>query len=249
LAHPPVNLTIVSAQAPTDAHLGDPFEITAFIQSEGLNGRNAHVELLSRSEGETAEPILIESREIVLGDDGVPQEVKFQQNPATAGSVEYLLRAKPAMKTAELSDADNERRKTIRPQTARQKSCSLPVGHAITCWCETVFRHTAIELTSFADGRPGTAVSQDSQRLLLTLSRGKSSLHDVIIAFDPDWQRVTPEQQATLRECVFAVGRLILAGMSTRLPASGGEKSKPCRNSARDAQFAGADVLAESSGP
>ena len=100
---PPVNLSIASVQAPTDAHLGDPFEITAFVQAEGLAGKSAVVELLSRPEGETSEPSLVESKELALADNGVPIEVKFQQNPATTGSVEYLLRAKPAAKTSELS--------------------------------------------------------------------------------------------------------------------------------------------------
>lgn len=231
---PPINLSIASVQAPTDAHLGDPFEIAAFIQAEGLSGKNAVVELLSRPEGETSEPSLIESQDVMLADNGVPLEVKFRQNPATASSIEYLLRAKVAVKTSELSDADNERRKTIRV-TDRKTKVLLFAGGPMRDYLfvrNLLFRHTSIELDVLLQtSDPGTAVSQESQRLLLEFPKSREELfpYDVIVAFDPDWRRVAPEQQGILRDWVFSQsgGLILVAGdVFTPSMAGGGDEMK-----------------------
>ena len=255
---PPVNLSIASVQAPTDAHLGDPFEITAFVQAEGLAGKNAVVELLSRPEGETSEPSLVESKELALADNGVPIEVKFQQNPATTGSVEYLLRAKPVAKTSELSDADNERRKTIRV-TDRKTKVLLFAGGPMRDYVflkNMLFRHKAIEvdvLLQTAD--PGTAVSQESNKLLFDFPKTRDELfpYDVIVAFDPDWRKVTPEQQSILREWVFAQsgGLILVAGdVNTSALASGGDEVKPIQELCPvTLSSLASDLLADASGP
>ncbi len=255
---PPVNLSIASVQAPTDAHLGDPFEITAFVQAEGLAGKSAVVELLSRPEGETSEPSLVESKELALADNGVPIEVKFQQNPATTGSVEYLLRAKPAVKTNELSETDNERRKTIRV-TDRKTKVLLFAGGPMRDYVflkNMLFRHKAIEvdvLLQTAD--VGTAVSQESNKLLFEFPKTREELflYDVIVAFDPDWRKVTPEQQSILREWVFAQsgGLILVAGdVNTSSLASGGEEVKPIQELCPvTLSSLASDLLADASGP
>lgn len=255
---PPVNLSIASVQAPTDAHLGDPFEITAFVQAEGLTGKSAMVELLSRPEGETSEPSLLESKELALADNGVPVEVTFKQNPATTGSVEYLLRVKPTAKATELSDADNERRKTIRV-TDRKTKVLLFAGGPMRDYVflkNMLFRHSAIEvdvLLQTAD--PGTAVSQESNKLLFEFPKTREELfpYDVIVAFDPDWRKVSPEQQATLREWVFAQsgGLILVAGdVNTSSLASGGDEVKPIQELCPvTLSSLASDLLADASGP
>ena len=255
---PPVNLSIASVQAPTDAHLGDPFEVTAFVQAEGLAGKSAVVELLSRPEGETSEPSLIESKELALADNGVPIEVTFKLNPATTGSVEYLLRTKPVAKASELSDADNERRKTIRV-TDRKTKVLLFAGGPMRDYVflkNMLFRHKAIEvdvLLQTAD--PGTAVSQESNKLLFEFPKSREELfpYDVIVAFDPDWRKVTPEQQSILREWVFAEsgGLILVAGdVNTSSLASGGDEVKPIQELCPvTLSSLASDLLADASGP
>ena len=255
---PPVNLAIASVQAPTDAHLGDPFEITAFVQAEGLAGKTAIVELLSRPEGETSEPSLLESKEVALADNGVPLEVRFQQNPATANSVEYLLRAKTAAKINELSDSDNERRKSIRV-TDRKTKVLLFAGGPMRDYVflkNMLFRHSAIEvdvLLQTAD--PGTAVSQESNKLLFEFPKTREELfpYDVIVAFDPDWRKVTAEQQAAVREWVFSQsgGLILVAGdVNTSSLASGGEEVKPIQELCPvTLSSLASDLLADASGP
>ena len=58
----PVNLQISGLQTPSDVHVGDAFEFTAFLQSQGFAGKRAVVELLAKPENVPGEPTLIESR-------------------------------------------------------------------------------------------------------------------------------------------------------------------------------------------
>ena len=81
-----MNLQVASIQAPSDVHVGDPYEFSAFVQGYGLAGKTATVELLSRPEGdEKTQPKVIETREIRVREDGVPIEVRFRQTPTVAG--------------------------------------------------------------------------------------------------------------------------------------------------------------------
>ena len=61
----PVNLAASEIASPTDVQMGDPFEITAFIQGNGLAGREVDVELLMKSEGD-AEPISVDRKTVLL---------------------------------------------------------------------------------------------------------------------------------------------------------------------------------------
>ena len=86
-----------------------------FVQGFGLKGRKATVELLVRPEGdEKSQPKVIETaRDSTIREDGVPVEVRFRQTPTVAGGFEFFVRAKPPAGVRELSDEDNERRKTV----------------------------------------------------------------------------------------------------------------------------------------
>ncbi len=98
---PPVNLQVASIQAPSDVHVGDPYEFSAFIQGYGLVGKTATVELLSRPEGEEkTQPKVIETREVPVREDGAPIEVRFREIPTVAGGVELFVRVAPAGRRA-----------------------------------------------------------------------------------------------------------------------------------------------------
>ena len=48
---PPVNLRVLSIQAPSDVHVADPYDFSAFVQGYGLAGKSVTVELLSCRRG------------------------------------------------------------------------------------------------------------------------------------------------------------------------------------------------------
>ena len=48
-----------------------------------------------------------------MREDGAPIEVRFRQTPTVAGGVELFVRVRPPAGVRELSEDDNERRKTV----------------------------------------------------------------------------------------------------------------------------------------
>ena len=224
----PVNLQVANIQAPTDVHLGDGYEISAFIQGQGLTGRAVEVELLMRPEGanggrsdDNVEPIVVDSREVTLHEAGIPVELKFQRTPSVAGSFEFFVRAKPTSKVRELSDEDNERRKTIRI-VDRKTRVLLMAGGPMRDYRfvrNMLYRHKAVKLDVWLQTvDPSTIgkVSQESDNLLIQFPQTAAELveYDVIIAFDPDWTKIPADHVKLLVDWVsqHAGGLILVAG-------------------------------------
>lgn len=215
----PVNLQVVALQAPSDVHVGDAFEVSAFLQSQGFAGRRAVVELLQKPEDQQGEPVLVDSREIEFTEDGAPMRVTFERTPSDAGSFEYFLRLKPTSQVVELSDKDNERRKAINVVDRKTKVLIVAGGpmRDYQFVRNMLFRHSAIDTDIWLQSADiSGAVSQESDKLLTGFPATKEALfeYDVLLAFDPDWKQLKPEQFDLLHEWVFAqsAGIIFIAG-------------------------------------
>ena len=215
----PVNLQLVKLQAPTDVHVGDPYEIAAFVQGQGLAQQTATVELLVKPEGVDVEPTLVETRDALLLEDGVPVEIKFERHPADAGTLEFLVRARTKTAVRELSDDDNERRKTINV-VDRKTRVLLMAGGPVRDYRfvrNLLYRHAAVELTVWLQSADSNAaISQECDQRLSAFpaTRGELFEYDVLVAFDPDWQRIPPEGLEHLRDWISsqAGGLIVIAG-------------------------------------
>ena len=215
----PVNLQLVKLQAPTDVHVGDPYEISAFVQGQGLAQQTATVELLAKPEGVDVEPTLVETRDALLLEDGVPVEIKFERNPTDAGTLEFLVRARTKTAVRELSDDDNERRKTINV-VDRKTRVLLIAGGPMRDYRfvrNLLYRHTAVELAVWLQSADSSAaVSQECDQRLSAFpaTRGELFEYDVVVAFDPDWQRIPLEGLENLRDWISsqAGGLIAIAG-------------------------------------
>jgi hypothetical protein len=218
----PVNLQVVSIQAPSDVHLNDPYDFSAFVQGFGLKGSTATVELLVRPEGdEKTQPKVIETRPIIIREDGAPVEIRFRQTPTVAGAFEYFVRAKPPAGVRELSDEDNERRKTVNV-IDRKLHVLLIAGGPMRDYrfLHTMLnRHSSIDvdvwLQTVSTVTAGQ-VSQDAKKILVEFPRTPSELfdYDVVVAFDPDWSRIPAEGRKLLVNWVsdHSGGLVLVAG-------------------------------------
>lgn len=220
----PVNIQIASVQAPSDVHVGDAFEITAFIQTQGLSGQNAAVELLGRPEESDAEPTALDSRDVVLAEDGVPVRVPFEQLENVAGTREYFIRVRPEQNILELSDADNERRRSISVVDRKTRVLVIAGGpmRDYRFVRNMLYRHSAIQTDVWLQtAELSGAVSQEANQILTAFPETKDVLfdYDVILAFDPDWGRLSAEQLDLVREWVFAqAGGLVLVAGDVYAP-------------------------------
>jgi len=215
----PVNVQIANLQAPSDVQAGDAFEIAAFVQAQGLSGRTALVELLGKPEDVDGQASPLGSTEVILGEDGVPVRVPFEQLQNQAGSWEYFVRVKPQDRVLELSDGDNERRKSVNVVDRKTRVLILAGGpmRDYRFVRNMLYRHAAIQTDVWLQSADLTgAVSQESNKLLGAFPETKEELfeYDVVVAFDPDWSRLNTDQISLLREWVFsqAGGLLLVAG-------------------------------------
>ena len=218
----PVNLAVSEVASPTDVQMGDPFEITAFIQGNGLSGREVDVDLLMKSEADP-EPVAIERQKVMLREDALPVEVKFSRNPTEAGRVTYLVRASTPNRVAEFNSQDNELTFTVKTFD-RPTRVLLVAGGPMRDYQfvrNLLFRHKSFDVDVFLQtGAPGT--SQESNNLLTAFPEGKEQLYeyDVIMAFDPDWKAIPAESFQTLSNWVsLEGGGLILVAGDVNTPA------------------------------
>lgn len=215
----PVNIQIASVQAPSDVHVGDAFEISAFVQAQGLAGQNAIVELLGRPEDSEGDASKLGTKEIVLADDGLPVRVSFEQLENVAGTWEYFIRVRSDQKIIELSEGDNERRKSI-SVVDRKTRVLVVAGGPMRDYQfvrNMLYRHSAIQTDVWLQTADAAgAVSQEANKILTSFPESKEELfdYDVIVGFDPDWNRLSPEQINLVSEWVFAQagGLVVVAG-------------------------------------
>ncbi|NQV28765.1 MAG: VWA domain-containing protein [Rhodopirellula sp.] len=215
----PVNIQIASIQAPSDVHVGDAFEIAAFVQAQGLAGQNAIVELLGRPEDSDADATKLGTKEMVLSADGLPVRVAFEQLENVAGTWEYFIRVRPDQKIVELSEGDNERRKSISVVDRKTRVLVIAGGpmRDYQFVRNMLYRHSAIQTDVWLQTADAAgAVSQEANKILTSFPASKEELfdYDVIVGFDPDWNRLSSEQIDLVSEWVFAQagGLVVVAG-------------------------------------
>lgn len=203
---PPINVSIQKVVLPTDVQKGDPFEITALLQGLNVAGKTATVELLEKGPNDS-QPRVVETKSVTLS-DGELAETKFESKSSDAGNYEFTLRAKVA-DLVETREDDNQQSRTVnvfdRPLKAliiaggpmREYSFARVVlnrnrSMAVDVWLQT--------------GEPG--ISQDANQLLFKFPESREELftYDVLLAFDPDWSKVSAEQQKWMEEWVANEG-------------------------------------------
>ncbi len=227
----PINLQVADVQVPTDVQLGDKFDLTAFIQGEGLSGRDVTVTLQATSaEGETT---VLGEHEVTLPADGIPAEVKFPIQPATIGGWNYAVTVTPKVKVTEFNPDDNVQNVSVQVFDRPTKVLLLAGGpmRDYQFVRNLLHRHKAVDVDVLLQ-TAAVGTSQESDNLLMAFPTSREDLYqyDVIIAFDPDWRLIPTEGIALMRDWVYqeSGGLVLVAGdVNTVQVAAAGEQSTP----------------------
>jgi hypothetical protein len=222
----PVTLHLAEIQAPTHVHINDGFTITAFITGQGLARQPITVELLTKLEQDAAEPAVIQTRDEQLLEDGVPITVPFDYTPDEAGRRLFRIRVRPAAKVAGLTD-DSVQDEIGIEVIDRKTRVLLVAGGPMRDYQlvrNLLHRDRTIDVDVLLQtGVPG--ISQESDNVIFQFPETREELfnYDVIVAFDPDWQKIRGEGGATLdllSEWVFsqAGGLMLVAGEVNTTP-------------------------------
>ncbi|QDV49200.1 VWA domain-containing protein [Gimesia fumaroli] len=204
----PANVQISKIIAPTDVQFGDAFEITALLQAVGMPGKNITLELLKKIEGE-AQPTLVESRDLLLPtEDGLPIDVKFERTPSEEGEISYLIRVRGNQLAQDANAMDNELEHSVNVFSRPTRVLVIAGGPMRDYrFARTMlYRHPSIKSDVWLQTAP-PGVSQDADKLLYEFpDRTDLFEYDVILAFDVNWELLSPEQMLTLNEWVATGG-------------------------------------------
>ena len=219
---PQMNLWIAGMQSPTDVHQGDPFDINLMVQGTGAAGQQGTVSLFQQSaDGDGKDRRQIAEQTIDFTDDEIPSTIRFNQQLAVPGKYDFIVRIESTTSATEMTLEDNERRRTIEVTDRRMKVLVVSSGpmRDYQFVRNALFRHSGVEsdvwLQSVTDENSGM-VSQEAKTLLTKFPATETELfaYDVIVAFDPDWSKLSAEQQTFLNRWVsdHSGGLVVVAG-------------------------------------
>jgi hypothetical protein len=224
----PVNVSVANVLAPTDVQLKDPYEITAYVQGQGLTGEPVFVELLASTNG--SPPSTVASQQVTLNESEQGAEVKFPQQPEQAGETQFTIRAKPVREVKEVRDSDNSKLVTV---TARDKPVKVLLVSGGPSWDYRflggmLYRHDTIDIDVWLQsGQVG--ISQESDNLLFDFPVDPAKLfsYDVMVCFDADWTLIPPKAQESIARWVFTQGGgLIFVAGDVNTPTVAMDQSK-----------------------
>ncbi|MCE9604182.1 MAG: hypothetical protein K8U03_04680 [Planctomycetia bacterium] len=226
------NVRIQDVAAPARTYPNDEFGVKAYLQAQGMAGRTVTVELTWReatagkpdANAAPKPPLAQLTKQVALPADGKPIGVDFTLKPTQLGrtTVQVSIKNPPAddhNKFDNVLDADVE--------ISERRNKILLFASAATR--EYQFLRNQLQRILRSDGSKdkefivdiylqtgSEGISQDSSEILPDFPETGAALfdYDCIIAFDPDWRRLTPAQSALLKEWVAdkAGGLILVAG-------------------------------------
>lgn len=205
----PLNVQIADIQSPTDVQLGDSFDLTAYVQAQGLAGREVTVELVAAQDGQNESPVAVSSQNLTLPEDGLASELKFSIQPVGEGGWKYTLRVQPTTAVSEFNQQDNEQTISVRVFD-RPTRVLLMAGGPMRDYQfvrNLLYRHKSMEVDVLLQ-TASVGSSQESHNLLAQFPTTREQLYeyDVIIAFDPDWRQIPGESIQQLSDWVDQEG-------------------------------------------
>ena len=206
----PANVRVADLLAPTRIFPGDSFSITGYLQSQGLEGEIAQVELLEAEAGSMLDAstkpagTVIDTTEVRLAADGELLAVRFDldglDNP---GSRVLAIRVIPP-KTDSRS-GDNLEAADIEVVDGETKVLLLSGGPSreYRFLRNVLQRDKSFAVDVLLNSAP-TGISQDARKILDGFPESRKALdeYDVVVAIDYDWEQLDPASTARLERWV-----------------------------------------------
>jgi len=206
----PANVAVRELLAPERAYPGDDLTFQAVISAQRLAGEQVDLQLLRRPVVEadatdTTDWEPIDAKQIAITTADELTTARFETNPTQAGRYLYEVRATVS---ARESQQDDNRQQAEVVVVDRETRALLYAGGPSRDY--RFLRNQLRRDKSFVVDvllETGTAgISQDADEILVEFptSAQQLSQYDVIVAFDPDWSRLSIEQVDWLESWVSA---------------------------------------------
>ena len=224
------NVRINDITAPARTYPNDSFNVKAYVQAQGMEGRSVSVDLTWREvsvSGEVAAnapPLGKQSQKVTLPADGKPVAVEFTLKPEKIGrtTVQVAVAKPPADDHNRFDNALD-----VDVEITERRNRILLFAAAATR--EYQFLRNQLQRILRSDGSKdkefvvdvllqtgSDGISQDSSEILPDFPSDAAMMqqYDCVIAFDPDWRRLNSEQITLLKNWVEseAGGLILVAG-------------------------------------
>lgn len=214
----PANVRISDLVAPSRAYPGDGFQITGYLQSEGLADRTVSVELLSRPATQTDSKLdgtLEGSERVTLGGSGEVVPVKFDITPDERGRRVFSLRIKAPPEDSNASDNLQEVDVEIVDRKTRVLLVAGGPSREYVFLRNLLKRDKEVSVDVWLQSATSGA-AQDADQVLQAFPATPQEMfaYDCVVAFDPDWKEMGEPQIDLLERWVAekAGGLVVVAG-------------------------------------
>ncbi|MEI8373227.1 MAG: hypothetical protein WCJ35_10395 [Planctomycetota bacterium] len=217
----PVDVRVADFNVPSRVFAGDRYSVEGSIQGYGLKGQTVRVELLVREGAAAKDPSrrgqgrLVDFAEKILLGDGEAVPVKFELPPSELGQRVLCLRVKAPRGS---SDASDKFRESPLDVSDHQTHVLLLAGGPLRDYQylrTLLFRDKSMKVDVLLQSGQ-TGISQEATNILgdFPTSRQQMADYDCIVAFDPDWKALKPEQIDLLFDWVDQDygGMIVVAG-------------------------------------
>ena len=211
----PRSVQLVELQAPPRAFPGDKFKVKGMLQAFGMSGENLCVRLLSTDESASQAESIEDELHLRAAADGELVPVEFELQSSELGKRRFIVRVIDVIQ--DLDPADNQR-SCIVDVVDRKTNVLLIAGGPMRDFHflrNQLYRDKEIDLQVWLQSAREGA-DQDTAKLLADFPTSREELFsiDCIIAFDPDWRRLTAEQSKLLEQWIAeqAGGLIVIAG-------------------------------------
>jgi len=217
----PATVSVVALNVPPRIFPNERFTVEGSVEGFGMKGRGVTVELLGREGAAADDPLrrgqgtLLESREVTLAGDGAAVPVKFDLPPLELGRHVLCLRVKPAAAAASGDRLFEEGEVVVDEHKMRVLLLAGGPSRDYQYLRTMLFRDKSIVVdVLLQSGQPG--ISQEATNILSAFpaSRTQMAEYDCLVAFDPDWMALKPDQIDLLYDWVDQDhgGMIVLAG-------------------------------------
>lgn len=208
----PGNVRVYDLESPERTQPGDPYTVAGLIQAQGMAGQSVTVQLLVRpaAGNAAAQPgtgNVGGSEQVILGSDGEAVPVKFELTPDEPGRQTLCLRV--LAPKSDSNPADDFRESEIEIVDRKTRVLLLAGGPTREYgFLRTMLyrdRSTTLDIL-LQTAQPG--ISQEANAILdeFPSTREEMFAYDCIVAFDPNWQELTPEQVDLLEQWIAEQG-------------------------------------------
>ena len=220
----PPNVRVSQLVVPPRVQLGDKYTVLGYIQSRGMQGANktVRVELFMKDENTDEKPVLVDRQDVTLEEDGKKIPVKFERTPATTGHWAYTLRIVPPSEDRYPADDAVEAQFEIVDRPLRVLLFAGGPMREYQFMRNLLHRDKGIEVDVLIQSAKDK-IYQDAHKVLYAFPETAQELsqYDCIVAFDPDWRKLSDHQIRILERWVsrFSGGLILFAG-----PVNAGER-------------------------